>query len=314
MQSLVIGGGFLGAHVAERLAARGDKVVVYSRSFNPWLIGEDRSGIGTIELKEGVLPTGSGLQELIAESEVVYYLAGSGTPLGANVDPGGSIVSSVVPAAAVLDLMRGTHTKRIVVASSGGTVYGPEAKLPTDEGQPTRPISIHGHNSLSIERYALFFAEQYGLEPAILRYSNPYGPGQLVRRGQGVIAAWCDALAHQRPIVAYGSIDTRRDFVYVDDAAHATICAAEQAPAPGIYNVGSGKSYPLAEVIEIIEAVAGDRAVVEHVAARGVDIPRTHLDCSLLRGSTSWSPTVTIEEGIKATWKWVAGQSYPRRP
>lgn len=310
---LVIGGGFLGSHVAEQLASDGHSIVIYSRSFNPWLLREDRSGRGEIDLVEGQLPAGAGLRELIDDADVVFYLSGSSTPAMAHTDPGGSILSSVVPAAAVFDLMRPTSTRRIVVASSGGTVYGSVNSVPTNEDHPTKPTSIHGHNSLTIERYAAFFAEQHGFEPIIVRYSNPYGPGQLARRGQGVIAAWCERLARGDTVVLYGNPGTRRDFVFVDDAATATVEAAFADAAPAIYNVGAGESWSLAEVLEQIQLAAGREATVERVARRSVDLPVTELDCTRLREVTGWEPKTALPVGIKASWNWSSQQPYERR-
>ncbi|HWG73094.1 MAG TPA: NAD-dependent epimerase/dehydratase family protein [Acidimicrobiales bacterium] len=301
---LVVGGGFIGSHVAEVLALRGHAVSVYSRSFNPGMLATQHSGPGTVDLIEGAVPPGKGLQELIEAAEIVFYLAGESTPATAKSDPGGSITGLVVPAVAVFDLMRPTSTRRVVVASSGGTVYGVADHFPTPESHPTRPISVHGQSSLTVERYAGFFAQQYGFEPIILRYANPYGPGQLARRGQGVIAAWCDALAQHREVVVYGDLTTRRDFVYVVDAAEATIAAAFEAPRPGIYNVGSGTSTSLDNVLAIIETVAGRTARIRRVGGRGIDVPATGLDCLLLRQATGWSPQVGVTDGVRATWDW----------
>ena len=310
---LVVGGGFLGSHVAGRLATDGHRVTVYSRSFNEWLVGEDRSAAGSIELVEGEVPPGTALRELIDASDVVFYLAGSSTPTMAYADPGGSITSLVVPAAALIDLMRTSSTRRVVVASSGGTVYGAVEELPTPEGHPTRPISLHGINSLAVERYAMFFADRHGLEPLILRYSNPYGPGQLARRGQGVIAAWCEALAHDEEIVLYGDPGTRRDFIYVEDAAAATVVAGFEAEAPGTYNVGAGRSWPLEGVLEMIERVAGRDATVRRLPDRKVDVPATQLACDRLIAETGWQPQTSLEDGIRATWEWVRTLPYERR-
>ena len=124
---------------------------------------EPRDRPGEIALVEGSVPPGVGLRELISESEVVFYMAGTSTPESASLDPGASIANHIVPAAAVLDLMCDTPTRRIVVASSGGTVYGAAMEFPTPEDHPTRPISLHGHHSLTIERYARFFAERYAI-------------------------------------------------------------------------------------------------------------------------------------------------------
>lgn len=309
---LVVGGGFLGSRVADRLASDGHTVIVYSRSFNEWLLEKDRSGAGTIELVEGYLPRGSALQELIADSDTVFYMGGASTPAAAQLDPGGSIANSVVPAAAVLDLMRPTSTRRVIIASSGGTVYGIADRVPTPENHPTEPISLHGHNSLTVERYARFFAEHHGFEPIVLRYSNPYGPGQLVRRGQGVIAAWCEALTRDGEVVVHGNPSTRRDFVYIADAAEATIAAWLSAD-PGIYNVGGGRSWSLDEVLETVETVAGRPATIRREAARGIDVPTTELDCTRLRDATGWRASTGLEDGIRAAWDWLRRRPYPRR-
>jgi UDP-glucose 4-epimerase len=309
---LVIGGGFLGSHVAHRLAEDGHSVVVFSRSFNDWLVRHDPPKRGSIELAEGNLPDGSGLSELIDQADVVFYLAGSSTPAAAQTDPGGSIMSSVVPAAAVLDLMRETSTRRIVIASSGGTVYGAVKQLPTSEQHPTEPISLHGHNSLTVERYATFFADRHGFEPVVLRYSNPYGPGQLARRGQGVIAAWCDALAHRETVTLYGDGRAERDFVFIDDAAEATVLAGLQASGPRVYNVGSSESWSLRELLDVLQDVSGQNAHIERILARPVDVPVTRLDCSRIVAELGWKPRKSLAEGVRASWEWARQQPYER--
>jgi UDP-glucose 4-epimerase len=312
-ECLVVGGGFLGSHVAEALSAAGHPVTLYSRSFNDWLDRPDRSGRSDragiageerIRRVRGVLPPGEGLADLIDAAELVFYLGGSSTPTMAGADPGGSIVSSVVPAAALLDLMRAGTTRRVVLASSGGAVYGLVDRLPTPEGHPTEPISIHGHNSLTVERYAMFYARHHGFEPVILRYANPYGPGQLARRGQGVIAAWCDALVDGRPICIYGNPQTRRDLIYVDDAAAATVAAGFAADAPGVYNVGSGCSWSLEELAGRLQGISGRRVPIERRPPRSVDVPATQLDSSLLAGQTGWEAVTGLDEGLRASWEW----------
>jgi UDP-glucose 4-epimerase len=302
-ECLVVGGGFLGSHVAAALVASGHPVTLYSRSFSAWLDDPLAGGAG-IRRVEGTLPPGGGLTELIDAAEIVFYLGGSSTPAMAGTDPGWSISSSVVPATALLDLMRPTATRRVVVASSGGAVYGVVNRLPTPETHPTEPISIHGHNSLTVERYAMFYARHHGFQPVILRYANPYGPGQLARRGQGVIAAWCDALAGGRAICIYGDPATRRDLLYVDDAALATVAAGFDADAPGVYNVGSGCSVSLEDLAGRLQAISGRRSPVERQPHRPVDVPATQLDCSRLAAQTGWQALTGLDDGLRASWEW----------
>jgi UDP-glucose 4-epimerase len=314
---LVVGGGFLGGHVAVALLAAGHSVTIYSRSFSRWLDDPSVPGGELLRRVQGTLPPGDGLIDLVDDADIVFHLGGSSTPTMAGTDPGASIMSSVVPATALLDLMRSTTTRRVIIASSGGAVYGVVDRLPTPEDHPTEPISIHGHNSLTVERYAMFYARHHGFEPVILRYANPYGPGQLARRGQGVIASWCDALAHGRPIALYGDPATRRDLLYVDDAAEATVAAGFQADAPGTYNVGSGCSVSLEELAGRLQRISGRPAPIERRPDRTVDVPATQLDCSRLAAQTGWKPLTELDDGLRASWEWAlqAGvEAAPGRP
>lgn len=251
----------------------------------------------------GSIATGSQLTELIDAAEAVFYFAGGSTPAGA--DAGGSVELSVVPATVVLELMRTTATRRIVLASSGGTVYGEPTSFPTPEDHLTVPTGIHGLNALTMERYASFFADRYDMEPVVLRIATAYGPGQRTRRGQGVIAAWIDAALDETPIHAYGSLDTRRDFVFAVDVAESAARTAFDA-APGVYNVGSGTSHALSEVLALLADIAGREFEIVNHPPRGVDVPRTELDCSRLAAEIGWAPSTPLAVGLRATWEWTA--------
>ncbi|MGI8412588.1 MAG: NAD-dependent epimerase/dehydratase family protein [Solirubrobacteraceae bacterium] len=304
---LIIGGGFIGSHVARLLAKEGHSVTVYSRSFGDLIADMESPKIRKVR---GEIPPAEALAELIAATDLVLYLAGGSTPAGSLTDPGGSVALSVVPATAVLDLMCTTSTRRIVLASSGGQVYGEPHYRPTPESHPTEPITIHGHNALTIERYAAFYARRNGLEPVILRYSNPYGPGQQARRGQGVVAAWAVALAREKPLVLYGEpAQVRRDFVYASDAAEATVLAGFDA-SPGIYNVGAGRSHSLEEVLGVLTTVSGRQAQIIQEPMRSVDLSVTELDCSRIHAETGWQASTELRSGLGATWAHALSQAH----
>lgn len=304
---LVIGGGLLGSHTAFRLADLGHETVLYSRSFSPWLLAQ-RASRPQLSLQRGTVDASGELQRLIGEADVVFLLAGSSTPAGADRDPAGGLSGSVALAVRVLDAMRHTGTRRVALASSGGTVYGCVRQVPTPEDHPTEPISLHGVNAVCIEQYADYFARQHGLEPVVLRFSNVYGPGQRVRADQGVLAAWCEAHAAGRPIQLMGDGAVRRDFVYATDAAEATARAALDAPI-GTYNVGGGAAWSLAELLDLLHEVSGRDELVHRTPARPVDVPITHLDVSKLERACGWRPRVELPEGLRATWEWAAQAS-----
>lgn len=300
---LVVGGGLLGGATAAALRDAGHEVTVFSRSVGPGLQTEQDG----IRLVTGTISASGELPALIETADAVFYFAGGSTPVAAATNAAGSLELSVVPATTVLDLMRRTSTRRIVLSSSGGTVYGEAQRFPTPEDHPTRPIGIHGHHALTVERYAEFYAEHEGLEPVTLRIATAYGPGQRTRRGQGVISAWTHAALVGDPLQVYGSLGTRRDFVYAADVAQAAMRGALEAP-PGIYNVGSGASNPLSDVVEGLAELAGRELEVVENEPRGVDVSRTELDCSRLEAAIGWRPQTQLAEGLRRTWDWFVEQ------
>ncbi len=298
--ALVIGGGLIGTEVGLRLRAGGRRVRVLSRSIGGRL--RELGPAAGIELVEAEVGTGLALSEAISGVDEVICLAGSSTPAIAAADPTGALAGSVFPTLDALLAAGEAGVRRVVIASSGGTVYGASAPLPTPEDAALEPSSLHGVNSLAIEAFADFFRRERGIEATTLRFSNVYGPGAEPRRGQGVIAAWCRSAALGRPITIIGSDQARRDFVFVADAARA-VEAALAAPAR-IYNVGGGESVSIAELIGHLRAGTGVEPEIERLPGRDVDIANTELDISRLRAATGWSPKTGLVEGIAATWRW----------
>ena len=256
-----------------------------------------------IEVVEGTIPPGERLREVMDGADVAFSLVGYSTPATAAQDPVSSASASVIPALTVLECARRSGVPRVVIASSGGTIYGPASDLPTPEAHRLQPISVHGVHSQAIESYADLYRRSYGLGTVVLRFSTVYGPGERVRGEQGVIAAWCEALARDEPVVVIGDGETRRDFLYASDAA----AAAEAAGAldvSGVYNVGSGRSHSLAELLQVLEQVTGRTPRVEYRSKRAIDVPVTELDSLLFSTATGWVPRYELAEGVERTWAW----------
>lgn len=297
---LVIGGGLIGTEVALDLSQRGARVVVVSRSISPRLgaLGPEAG----IELVTSEAGQGAALTRAAEGCSAVVCLAGSSTPAGAAADPERALQGSLGPVLATLESAAEAGVPRAVIASSGGTVYGAGAPIPTSENAPLEPSSLHGVNSLAAEDFASYYGRERGMAVSVLRFSNVYGPGAQARRGQGVITAWTRALARGRPVTLIGPETARRDFVFSTDAA-AAVRLAVTAPA-GIYNVGGGETVALADLLDCLREVSGSEPEVERLPDRGVDVPVTHLDISKLRDAAGWEPRVGLREGVAAVWSW----------
>lgn len=299
---MVVGGGLLGGHTACALAAAGRSVTVLSRSFAGWLRSRRSQGL-KIELIEGTVPPEDQLMTLLADADAVCCFVGYSTPARSAASSLTSLTEWLLPVLSVLEAAARCGVRRAIVASSGGTIYGYARTLPTPESDPLAPISAHGSTSIAIEAYAELYRRTEQLETVVLRYANVYGPGERDRGEQGVVAAWCGALALGEPLTLIGAPETRRDFLYASDAASAAVAALD-ACKPGVYNVGSGAATPLREVLEILAEVSGRTPEVERRQARGVDVSTNELDAGLFRACSGWVPSTSLHEGIEATWRW----------
>lgn len=241
-----------------------------------------------------VRPDGT-LDPALLASDVVFWLASSIRPAeteSAANDQNAlhALISGLVTA--------GAQDKRIVVVSSGGTVYDPTCPPPYSEVSPTHAANTYGEAMLAIETLLRESWEDH----VIVRASNAYGPGQPVRRGQGVIAHWLDSVRRGEPIRVIGDDQVSRDYLYIDDLVEALAEVAIAIEPPRLINVGSGTPTSLAYLLEVVTKTIPREIVVERAPARGFDAPSTWLDVTLAATSLGWKPRTTLPEGIERTW------------
>ena len=164
------GGGFIGANLCRRLASSGMRVRAFGRRC---LFPEALEGV---EWYQGDFTDAVLLASAIETFDIVYHLVHATTPHSANLDMAGDVQQNVISSLALMDISRNLGVKRIVYVSSGGTVYGPAAQIPTPETAPTDPITAYGISKLAIEKYLSLYQRLHGLDYRILRVANPFGP------------------------------------------------------------------------------------------------------------------------------------------
>lgn len=114
---------------------------------------------------------------------------------------------------------------RVVLVSSGGTVYGEAESLPIREDHPIQPISPYGVTKATLERYAYLYAKTHGLKVMCVRPANAFGVGQRPCAGQGFISTALASALRGEPIRIYGEAGTNRDYLYIDDLADGILAA-----------------------------------------------------------------------------------------
>jgi UDP-glucose 4-epimerase len=301
LKSLVLGGnGFIGTHLVDGLLDEGSSVRIYDRSPNRF-----RATPQNAEYVEGELGNHGLIRAAVEDVEVVFHFVSTTIPKTSNDDPIYDVRSNLVDTLQLLESCVEAGVRKVVFASSGGTVYGQPRTLPITEDHPTNPITSYGVIKLAVEKYLGLFDHLHGLDYTALRISNPYGPYQDPGGQQGAVPVFLHRLRTGHPVTIWGDGSVVRDYLYISDLVEALKQVAEAETQQKVFNVGSGQGISLNELVALIAEVTGERPVVEYVPGRALDVPANVLDVAWAREELGWSPTTELAEGIERTWHWI---------
>lgn len=297
------GAGFLGSGIVDRLLASGHALRVFER---PRIQPHRQFGEAEIvDWTTGDFAHAHDVREALDGVDAVVHLICTTRPKSSNEEPIFDVQTNLVATLQLLEAMRSCGVRRIVFASSGGTVYGPPIRVPIDEDHPTNPTTSYGITKLAIEKYLLLEKHLHGLEPVILRVANPYGERQRVESAQGVVAAFLNRALKDEPIEIWGDGTVVRDYLHISDVAEAFAAALDYPGNETIFNIGSGSGTSLNELVGILSDVLGRDLLVDYKPARDFDVKSNVLCCERARKTLGWSPNVAMHEGLRRTVDWL---------
>jgi UDP-glucose 4-epimerase len=310
MRTLVTGGaGFIGSNLVDRLVDEGHEVVVVDDLSSGRLENlADAFASGRVHLAE-LDVAGPELAAAVADAgpEVVYHLAAQIDVRRSVADPvhdaGVNVLGTIALARAALD----AGCRRLVFASSGGTVYGePDpSELPVSERHPAGETNPYGVSKRSAEDYLDSFAGLYGLEPVSLRLGNVYGPRQDPLGEAGVVAIFCNRLLSDEPVTVFGDGHQTRDYVHVDDVVAAFVAGGQRPDATRArVNVATGVETSVLELYAALREVAGFGPEPTFAPPRSGELHRISLDCAEAGRRLGWRPRIALAEGLARTWAW----------
>lgn len=297
MRCLVLGGGgFMGSHLADALLAAGHSVRIFDKKGRST---EDIAHIiERIEWYEGDFSNPLDIKTAVEGVDAVFHLISTTLPKGSNQSPVFDILTNVVPTVGLIESAHEAGVKKIVFASSGGTVYGTPICNPIAENHPTNPSCSYGIHKLTIEKYLALYNSLYGLDYTVLRISNPFGERQNPKGLLGAATVFLYRTLKGEQIEIWGDGSVVRDFLHVTDVADAFLCALNYNGPEHIFNIGHGTGLSLNELLKVIEEVTGIKPDVTYTEPRPFDVKSNVLDISLAKRELGWSPKLSIRDGL----------------
>ena len=297
---LVTGGaGFIGSHIASRLVSQGHKVTVVDNLSN----GREENIPSMANFINAELSKEEDFSKLKNIScDAVFHLAAQSSGALSFENPLLDLKSHVIATYFLLDWCKNNGVTRFLFSSST-TTYGDPLYLPVDEKHPQQPKSYYAAGKIACEAYIKFF-QTMGIETTILRLPNVYGPGQnLANKDQGMVSIYLSYMLDNRPIVAKGSLERFRDFIYVNDVVDAFLMALENPLSFGkIYNVASGKKTTVQEILDGLIAAFGyiDYPIEIKDGTPGDQFGIVS-DAALIKEDLNWKSQTSIKEGLLKT-------------
>ena len=309
MKALLTGAaGFIGSHLCELLLDRGAHVIgvdcftdYYARSIKEANLShiKGRPGFSFVEarIQDADLPA-----LLDGVTHVFHLAAQAGVRKSWGHDFRVYTDNNVDASQRLLEACVGLPLHRFVYASSS-SVYGDGVAIPMRENALPQPVSPYGVTKLAAEQLCYLYHVNHGVPTSSLRYFTVYGPRQ--RPDMGFHRFITAALAGD-PIHLYGDGEQTRDFTFVRDAAAATAAAGDRGVPGRAYNIGGGSRVSINQVLDIIGRLAGRPLDVRREPAQKGDMRDTFADTTLARADLGFAPSVSLEEGIEAEFRWLS--------
>ncbi|MCX6683298.1 MAG: SDR family oxidoreductase [Methanoregula sp.] len=309
MKYVITGGaGFIGSHIADALANRGDEVVIFDNLFSGRMENiRHLVDTPTVTFVNGSVTDQALLQKACKDADGIFHEAAITSVPRSVKDPLASNEANVTGTLNVLVAAQKCGIQKIVYASSS-SVYGDTPTLPKREDMVPNPKSPYAIIKMTGEYYLNVFHELYGMDTVSLRYFNVFGPRQDPNSEySAVIPKFITKILHHESPVIYGDGLQTRDFTYVKDVVQANIGAME-SDAQGVFNVAYGNRITLINLARTIMDTLGEALPLKYEAGRSGDIHDSLADISAAQKAFGYAPEYTVTTGLEETIAWYKNQ------
>jgi NAD dependent epimerase/dehydratase len=312
-------GGFIGSALVERLVTDGAQVRAMlrytSRGQRGCLDDLPEETLGAVEVTAGDVRDFDAVRTVLRDADAVFHLAALvGIPYSYE-HPHEVIDTNVMGTANILLAAKELGTVERVVLTSTSEVYGSARYVPMDEQHPLQAQSPYSASKIAADALGVSFHRSFGLPVSVVRPFNAYGPRQSAR----AVIPTIISQALTGTTVRLGTLETRRDFTFVEDTARGFVAVAGAERTVGeVVNLGSGADVSIGDVVAKVEAIVGHSLDVTEESRRirpeKSEVSRLHADATLARELAGWSPAVSLDDGLRRTTEWIAEHLTEYRP
>jgi UDP-glucose 4-epimerase len=299
MKILVTGGaGFIGSNITDAYVKAGHSVVV---------VDDLSSGkTGNINPKAKYYKADIGDKKKIADIfkkekiEVVNHHAAQIDVRKSVADPGYDARINIIGTLNILEAARNFKVKKVLFASSGGTIYGECGRKAPDEHAQANPLSPYGITKHTVEIYLKYYAHLYGMRYTVLRYANVYGPRQDPHGEAGVVAIFSQRMLNDEELFVFGDGKQTRDYVFVGDVVRANVAALRKGDNE-IINIGTGQLTSVNGLVDAMGKITEYTNKPIYKPARPGELMKSYLDNKKAKKILNWAPEVELRDGLRKT-------------
>jgi len=272
--------GYLGRNLIHELSSQERNVTALSRSFDEdFFSNYPQINTRVIDYRDK-----QSYADLLKEGDIVIHLIYMGIPFQANLDKKSDILNNLIPSVELAELCAAKSIKRLVYASSGGTVYGDSEEKLINEDHPCDPVNSYGITKLATEKYIRAISREKKMDYAILRISNPYGGFSNPHSPVGLFAKIEQSLTDNTPFELRVPLETTRDYIPIEDVVEAFLSITDHdEPVFDTFNVSSGHGLSIRQVIKMMEEKHGKKLIINKVSSGNPEVRCNILDNSKLK-------------------------------
>ena len=295
---LIVGGaGFMGCNFSEYFLEKGYKVIIYdikkSKIVDENLINVLGNSKDTYKIKK-----------IFEEYEVdfVIYTLTSFWIVDSNESYDELVSENLSPIISILNIMKEYDVNKFIYMSSGGSIYG-ESNEPIRESSENQPISFYGWIKEAAETYIKYMSRvNKDLKYIIFRPSNVYGKYQELNRIIGV--ALKNTYIGERMNI-FGSIDTKKDYIHIDDFSEIVLPLIENDKWNEIYNIGSGVGTSTKEILEYAQKIVNKKLDINYSESKTGDIAYSVLNVDKVKKILGKDNFMSVYDGMEKMFDYV---------